>query len=143
MNEAGKSKGVQGDELHLLRAVERFYLILLALLTGGSWVICDWPFARSVFIGGALAGGSFFWLKRTAMRFAHRAAVSGVASGADGQINDKSFSTGFAVKSAARLFVLAFLLLLFSTLFSMNVIGLVIGLSTVMLSVIIVVLVRG
>ncbi|MCI5157624.1 MAG: hypothetical protein D3906_04150 [Candidatus Electrothrix sp. AUS1_2] len=142
MNEAGKSKGVQDDELHLLRAVERFYLILLALLTGGSWVICDWPFARSVFIGGALAGGSFFWLKRTAMRFAHHAAVGG-ASGADGQINDKSFSTGFAVKSAARLFVLAFLLLLFSTLFSMNVIGLVIGLSTVMLSVIIVVLVRG
>ena len=139
MNDAGKSKGVQEDEFHLLHAVERCNLMLLALLTGGSWFLYGRPFAQSVLIGGALATGSFFWLKRTTMRFAHNAAVSAV----DGQINSKSFSFGFAVKFVTRLFVLAFLLLLLSILFSIHAVGLVIGLSTVMLSVIIVVLLQG
>ena len=143
MNDAKKSKAGNEDELLLLRAVERCNLILLVLLTGGSWILYGWPFAQSVVIGGALVSGSFFWLKRTAMRFAQHAAVSGVESGADGQITGRSFSSGFAVKFATRLFVLAFMLLLLSTQFSMNAIGLIIGLSTVMLSVIIVVLVRG
>lgn len=143
MNDAKKSRNGREDEFLLLRSVERCNLILLVLFTGGSWFLYGWPFARSVVIGGALAGGSFFWLKRTAIRFAHHAAVSGSASGGDGQIRSKSFSSGFAVKFATRLFVLAFLLLLFNTQFSMNAIGLIIGLSTVMLSVIIVVLLRG
>lgn len=73
-------------------------------------------------------------MKKTAMRFAHHAATQGDSA----QINGRSFSTGFAVKFYARLFVLAFLLLLLSTQFSINAIGLVIGLSTVILSVIIV-----
>ncbi|CAK8724622.1 ATP synthase I chain [Candidatus Electrothrix laxa] len=129
----------KSDELLLLQMVERFNLILLALLTAGSWYFVDWLFAQSVFVGGALSSGSFFWMKRTAMRFVHHAATQ--RDGA--HVNGKSFSTGFVVKFYARLFVLAFLLLLLSTQFSMSVIGLVIGLSTVMLSVIIVVLFRG
>ncbi|WP_339135000.1 MAG: ATP synthase subunit I [Candidatus Electrothrix sp. GW3-4] len=139
MTEARKSRIGKNDELVLLHMVERFNLILLALFTAASWSLVDWPFAQSVLIGGALASGSFFWLKRTAMRFAHQAATQG-----DGlQKNSKSLSASFAIKFSIRLFVLAFLLLLLSITFSINAIGLVIGLSTVMLSVIIVVLFQG
>ncbi len=142
MTDAMKSRSdrsSENDELLLLQMVERFNLILLGLLTAGSWYFVDWLFAQSVLVGGILSSGSFFWMKRTAMRFAHHAATQGDGA----QINGKSFSTGFAVKFYARLFVLAFLLLLLNTQFSMNAIGLVIGLSTVILSVIIVVLFRG
>jgi len=139
MTDVMKSRSGKEDELLLLHMVERFNLILLALLTVGSWYLVDWLFAQSVLVGGALSSGSFFWMKRTAMRFAHHAATQGDG----GQVNGRSFSTGFAVKFYARLFVLAFLLLLLNTQFSMNAIGLVIGLSTVILSVIIVVLFRG
>jgi hypothetical protein len=142
MTDAMKSRSgrsSKNDELLLLQMVERFNLILLALLTAGGWYFVDWLFSQSVLVGGALSSGSFFWMKRTAIRFAHHAATQGDG----GQINGKSFSTGFAVKFYARLFVLAFLLLLLNTQFSMNAIGLVIGLSTVILSVIIVVLFRG
>ncbi|MCI5219833.1 MAG: hypothetical protein D3914_11780 [Candidatus Electrothrix sp. LOE2] len=139
MADAIRNKDGRRDELFLLQTVERFNLILLALLTAGSWYCIDWPFARSVLAGGVLAGGSFFWMKRTAIRFTRHAAT--LKDGA--HVNGKSFSAGFAVKFYARLFVLAFLLLLLSTQFSINAIGLVIGLSTVILSVIIVVLFRG
>ncbi|MGB5687001.1 MAG: ATP synthase subunit I [Candidatus Electrothrix sp.] len=142
MTDAMKSRGGgsgKGDELFLLHMVERFNLILLALLAVGSWYFIDWPFAQSVLVGGALSSGSFFWLKRTVLRFTRHAATLGDVE----QLNGKSLSSGFAVKFYTRLFVLAFLLLLLNTQFSMNVIGLVTGLSTVMLSVIIVVLFRG
>ena len=139
MTDVMKSRSGKEDELLLLQMVERFNLILLVLLTVGSWYLIDWPFAQSVLVGGTLSSGSFFWMKRTAMRFAHHAATQGDGA----HVNGRSFSTGFAVKFYARLFVLAFLLLLLSTQFSMNAIGLVIGLSTVILSVIIVVLFRG
>ena len=139
MSKAGENRGGKGDELFLLRAVERFNLLLLALLIAGSWYLVDWLFARSVLVGGALAGGSFFWLKRAALRVTRHAAQSGTG----GKINGKSLSAGFAVKFTLRLLVLALLLLLISTRFSINATGLVIGLSTVMVSVIIVVLFQG
>ena len=68
MTDAMKSRSggnSKNDELLLLHMVERFNLILLALLIAGSWYFMDWPFARSVLVGGALSGGSFFWMKRT------------------------------------------------------------------------------
>jgi hypothetical protein len=139
MTDAMKNRSGKNDELLLLQMVERFNMILLALLVAGSWFLVDWLFAQSVLVGGVLSSGSFFWLKRTAIRFARHAAT--LEDGA--QVNGKSFSIGFAVKFSTRLFILAFLLLLLNTQFSMDAIGLVIGLSTVMLSVIIVVLFRG
>jgi hypothetical protein len=57
-SETGKS---DGDELVLLQMVERFNLMLLVLLTAGSWYLIDGLFAQSVLIGGALSGGSFFF----------------------------------------------------------------------------------
>ena len=140
MTDSLRSGTGKSDALVLLQMVEQFNLMLLVLLTAGSWYLIDGLFAQSVLIGGALSGGSFFWLKRTGTKFAQHAART---SEAGEQVNVKLLSTGFIVKFYARLVILAFVLLLISTQFSMNVIGLVIGLSTVMVSVIIVVLMRG
>ncbi|MCI5151009.1 MAG: hypothetical protein D3916_16770 [Candidatus Electrothrix sp. MAN1_4] len=141
MTDANKSKTGNEDELRLLRAVGRCNLILLILLTTGSWYLIDSLFAQSVLIGSALASGSFFWLKRTAVRFIQHA-----ASLSDEQKNSKALSaglSGFTVKFYARLGILALVLLLLNTQFSINAVGLSIGLSTIMVSIIIVVLFQG
>ncbi len=138
MSDVIKSRGGKKDEFLLLHMIERFNLIMLSLLTAGSWYFADWPFAQSVLVGGALANGSFFWMKRTALRFIQHAASLG-----DEQKNNRVLSSGFAVKFYARLFVLALVLLLLNTQFSINAIGLIIGLSTIILSIIIVVLFQG
>ena len=135
-----KSKDNQKDEFLLLRAVERSNLILLALFTGGGWLLYGWTFAQSVLIGGALSIGSFFWMKRTAIRLIRHVAKQGEK---EPRKKGKSFSTSLVLKFYVRLFVVAFLLLLLNTQFSINIIGLVIGLSTVMLSVILIVLLQG
>jgi hypothetical protein len=128
------------EVLVLLQTVERFNLILLILLTAGSWYLIDWPFAQSVLIGSVLSSSSFFWLKRTGTKFAQHVART---SEAGGQLNVKSLSTSFIVRFYTRLAILASVLLFISIQFSMNMIGLATGLSTVMVSVIIVVLMRG
>ncbi len=119
--------------------IERFNLITTSLLTTGSWYVVDWPFAQSVLVGGALASGSFFLTKRTAMRLVHYATTAKD----DEQRSSKSLLAGFAVKFYARLVILAVILLLLNTRFSINAIGLIIGLSTIMVSIIIVVLFQG
>ena len=134
-----KSRDAEKEDLFLLHRVERFNLLLLLLLTTSGWYLVDWSFARSVLAGGAVSGGSFFWMKRTVIGFIRHIAEQGEDAGEKG----KSFATVFALKFYARLFVLAFLLLLFNILFSVNATGLVIGLSTIMVSVILVVLFQG
>jgi hypothetical protein len=136
-------KSNQGDGLVLLQKIERFNLILLALLTTGSWYFIDRAFAQSVLMGSALASVSFFWLKRTALRVIQHAAKLGHE-----QKNSRALSSGstvkfFTVKFYARLFVFALVLLLLNIRFSINAIGLSIGLSTIMLSIFFVVLFQG
>lgn len=141
MSDVIKSRGGKKDELLLLHMIERCNLVLLALFTTGSWYLIDGLFAQSVLIGSALASISFFWLKRTALRFIQHAASLG-----DEQEKSRALSSGsssFAVKFYARLCVLALVLLLLNTRFSINAIGLIIGLSTIILSIIIVVLLQG
>lgn len=133
----------QKNDLILLRTIEWYSLLLLAFLAGSGWYWLDWPFARSVLIGGVLSIGNFFWMKRTAIRLLQK-----VARQADGhhdvkQLKSKSLSSGFAVKFYVRLFILALLLVLLNAQFSLHVIGLAVGLSTVMVSVMIVVLLHG
>lgn len=139
MTDTRNNRKDQKNELILLQTVEWCNLILLVFLTGASWYWIDWPFARSVLIGGVLSIGNFFWMKRTAMRFLQKVASQQDVNDVK-QLKSKSFSSGFAVKFYARLFILALLLVLLNAQFSLNVIGLVVGLSTVMLSVMIVVL---
>jgi hypothetical protein len=134
-------KSNQAGEFVLLQRIERCNLVLLILFTTGSWYLIDVIFAQSVLIGSTLASVSFYWMKRTAVRFIqHAASLSGE------QEKSRALSSGsssFAVKFYARLFVLALVLLVLNARFSINAIGLIIGLSTIMLSIIFVVLFQG
>ncbi len=122
----------------LLRMIQLFNLFVIMVFTLGSWYIVDWTLARSVLIGGVLANGSFFLLKRDIEQLLERAASSGEQ--AKGIKMEKIM---FFLKFYARLMVLGLLLFVLTTKISINMIGLVLGLSTVMLSVVIVVLARG
>jgi len=123
----------------LLRMVQRFNLLMVAVFTLGCWYIVDWTLARSVLIGGMLAGGSFFLLKRDIEQLINRVAEAGE------QVKGvkKLEKVRFFLKFYARLFILGLLMYVLTTKVSVNMIGLVLGLSTVMLSVVIVVLARG
>jgi NAD(P)H-dependent flavin oxidoreductase YrpB (nitropropane dioxygenase family) len=123
----------------LLRMIQLFNLLMVAIFTAGSWYIIDWTLAQSVLIGGILASGSFFLLKRDIEQLIDRVASAGdQAKGVK-----KMEKVRFFLKFYARLTVLGLLLYVLTTKISINMIGLVIGLSTVMLSVVIVVLARG
>ena len=133
------NKDKQADgEVVILRMVQQFNLVIIAVLTVGSWYIIDWNLAQSVLIGGILASISFFLLKRDAEQLIDQVAAAGQALSLKGLAK-----SSFILKFNGRLVVLGLLLYVLTTKFNINIIGLVIGLSTVMLSVIIVVLTRG
>lgn len=125
-------------EVVILRMVQQFNLVIIAVFTVGSWYIIDWKLAQSVLIGGVLASVSFFLLKRDAEQLLDQVAAAGQALSLKGLAR-----SSFILKFNARLVVLGLLLYVLTTKININIIGLVIGLSTVMLSVIIVVLTRG
>lgn len=122
----------------ILRMVQQFNLVIIAVFTVGSWYIIDWNLAQSVLIGGVLASISFFLLKRDAEQLIDQVADAGQAMSLKGLAR-----SSFILKFNGRLVVLGLLLYVLTTKININIIGLVIGLSTVMLSVIIVVLTRG
>lgn len=123
----------------LLRMVQQFNILVVVIFTAGSWYIVNWNLAQSVLIGGILASGSFFLLKRDIEQLIDR--VAGAGEQARGV--RKMEKVRFLLKFYARLCVLGLLLFALTTKISVNYIGLVLGLSTVVLSVIIVVLARG
>ncbi len=122
----------------ILRMVQQFNLVIIAVFTVGSWYIIDWNLAQSVLIGGVLASISFFLLKRDAEQLIDQVAAGSRVQGVKGLAK-----SSFILKFNGRLIVLGLLLYVLTTKININIIGLVIGLSTVMLSVIIVVLTRG
>ncbi len=122
----------------ILRMVQQFNLVIIAVFTVGSWYIIDWNLAQSVLIGGVLASISFFLLKRDAEQLMDQVAAAGQVLSLKGLAR-----SSFILKFNGRLVVLGLLLYVLTTKININIIGLVIGLSTVMLSVIIVVLTRG
>jgi hypothetical protein len=139
MTELIDNKGKQDDgEVVILRMVQQFNLVIIAVFTVGSWYIINWNLAQSVLIGGVLASVSFFLLKRDAEQLIDQVAAAGQALSLKGLAR-----SSFILKFNARLVVLGLLLYVLTTKININIIGLVIGLSTVMLSVIIVVLTRG
>ena len=139
MTEPVDNKDKQDDGgVVILRMVQQFNLVIIAVFTVGSWYIINWNLAQSVLIGGALASVSFVLLKRDAEQLIDQVAAGGQAQGVKGLAK-----SSFILKFNARLIVLGLLLYMLTTKFNINMIGLVIGLSTVILSVIIVVLTRG
>lgn len=123
----------------LLAHVQRFNWLLLAIIIGGSWYAFSWPLAKSVLIGGLLANGSFFLLRRDINSFMENFSQAGM----NWQAVKKLEKIRFFVKFYGRLAVLALILFLLITRVSIDVIGLVVGLSTIMFSVIVVVLSKG
>lgn len=123
----------------LLAQVQRFSWLLLVGLLVGAWYLSSWPMARSVLLGGILANGSFFLLRRDINQFMDNFSQSGLNwTGVQ-----KLEKVRFFLKFYGRLAVLAVILYLLVTRISLDVIGLVIGLSTVMCSVVVVVLSKG
>jgi len=123
----------------LLRYVQRFNWLLLAVLIAGSWSFFSWTLARSVLIGGLLVNVSFLLLRRDS----HQLMANVSASGLDREAVSKQEKIKFFFKFYGRLAALTAVMYLLVTCFTIDVIGLVIGLSTVMLSVIVVVLSKG
>ena len=123
----------------LLRSVQRFNWLLLAVLIAGSWYMFSRTQAQSVLIGGLLASVSFFMLRRDIDLFMTNFSQAGM----NWRAVKKLEKIKFFLKFYGRLTALAFVLFLLVTWVSIDVIGLVIGLSTIMLSVIIVVLSKG
>ncbi len=139
MNELIENDNKQDDSgVVILRMVQQFNLVIIAVFTVGSWYIIDWNLAQSVLIGGVLASISFFLLKRDAEQLIDQVAAASRVQGVKGLAK-----SSFILKFNGRLIVLGLLLYVLTTKININIIGLVIGLSTVMLSVIIVVLTRG
>jgi len=123
----------------LLHSIMQVSLLMLAVFTAGGWYLENWAFAQAVLIGGILASGSFYFLKRDVEQVIARVSVAG--SSFRGVKNMEKVR--FLVKFYARLIVFGLLLFVLTTKVHINIIGLVIGLSTVMLSVVVVVLSKG
>jgi hypothetical protein len=134
-----KADHQQGEEFVLLMMIERFNLVMTVLLTLGSWYLASWHLAQSVLIGGALSSGSFFLLKRNAVRIVNAFSAVGTPE----QIAQQAKPQGFSGKFYTRLALFGMLLAILGINADINILGLVLGLSTVMLSIMIVVLVRG
>jgi len=123
----------------LLRHVQRFNWMLLAVLTVGSWYIFSGTLAQSILIGGLLASVSFFMLRRDVDLFLTNFSQAGM----NWRAVKKLEKIKFFLKFYGRLTVLAVVMYLLITRVSIDIIGLVIGLSTIMCSVVIVVLSKG
>ena len=123
----------------LLKDVQWFNWLLMAILTAGAWYFFSLKIAQSILIGGLLANVSFFLLRQDIAKFMANFSQAGMNWKAVKQLE----KVKFFLKFYGRLIVLAVILFFLITRVSIDVIGLVVGLSTIMLSVIIVVLSKG
>ena len=123
-----------------MKFIQYFSLIFTVLFTISGWCLLNLDFALSILLGGVLASGSFWVLKRDAEQLLDRVAESGVEVVKTVQ---KMGRIRFMFKFYAKLVVLGLLLYAASKSMQLNMIGVALGLSTVMLSVFVVVLGGG
>lgn len=136
---AAGAKSPDGEEIHLLRSIQLFSLVLLAVLISGCWYFVSTELALSVFWGGVLANGSFILLRRDITRFMD----DFVRAGENWKAARRMVKARLFLNFYARLAVLGVILYLLSTKGQINMIGLAVGLSTIMISVIAIVLSKG
>ncbi|MDH4318287.1 MAG: ATP synthase subunit I [Desulfobulbaceae bacterium] len=123
----------------LLRAVQRFNLLLSALLVLGAALFSTVAMMKGVLAGAFLAATSFYYLRRDIELF-----ISNFSrAGEDRNKVKKSEKIKIYLKFYGRLAVLGCVIAVLITKAGVDVIGLVVGLSTTMLSVIVVVLSKG
>jgi len=123
-----------------LAVIQRVSLVLTGLFAAAGFVLRGTDFTLSVLLGAFLVNGSFLLLKRDARQILDRVAASDPQSVGAVQ---KMERVRFVFKFYARLVILGLLLYAASTRMRLDMIGVAVGLSTVMLSVILVVLMRG
>jgi hypothetical protein len=109
------------DENLPLRRIQQWSLIFLALAAGGAALLFGPPAAWAVLVGGGLANGSFWLLKRDLTRL-----LAGELTGAKAR---------FFIKYYARFSVLALALFMLVKYGSVNIPGLLVGLSVVFFSI--------
>jgi len=127
-------------EIKVLKFIQYFSLIFTVLFTISGWCLLNLDFALSILLGGVLASGSFWVLKRDAEQLLDRVSESRVEVVKTVQQMGR---IRFMFKFYAKLVVLGLLLYAASISMQLNMIGVVLGLSTVMLSVFVVVLGGG
>ncbi|PIE56146.1 MAG: hypothetical protein CSA34_05390 [Desulfobulbus propionicus] len=123
----------------LLRTVQIFSCALVGVFALGSWWYSGTTLALSVLFGGLLVNGSFVLLQGDIKQILHRVGAAGEQMARVKRME----KIRFLVKFYARLIVLALLLAVLVNWVELNMIGVALGLATVMLSVFVVVLVRG
>jgi len=138
-NLAADGNSPASEETNLLRSIQWFSLVLLALLIGGCWYFVSAQLALSVFWGGVLANGSFILLRRDITRFMN----DFVRAGENWKAVKRMVKARLFLNFYARLAILGVILYLLSTRIQVNMIGLAVGLSTIMISIIAVVLSKG
>ncbi len=115
----GPVKGAASDIS--LRKIQIFNWVLLLVMSGAAWPISSPLIAQSVFLGGAVANISFWFLKRDLLRV-----LNGPLRAAKAL---------FFIKYYLRLTLLVIVLFVFIRYKLVHFIGMLVGLSTVMLSI--------
>lgn len=131
-----REKGSGEEETTLLRTIQLYSLLLMAVMVAGSWYFYSRPLAISIFLGGLLANGSFILLRRDITRFMDDFVRAGENTKAVKRIVKVRLFFNFYT----RLAVIGVILYLLSQRLDINMVGLAIGLSTIMISVFTVVL---
>jgi hypothetical protein len=127
------------DEAFVLTRVIVCSSILVGVLVAGAWFVVDWPFARSLLIGGVLVNASFLLLKRDAQRLIQKVSVAETTE----PVVVSAEKTRFFLRTCARLIVLGLLLFALAAHMPINVIGLTLGCATIVVSIVIIGLSAG
>ncbi len=118
-----------------LKQVQALSIGLLAVMTGGAWLIMSWSFAQSMLVGGVIAIVSFYSGHRDISSF-----LKTFDPPKEGEGQEKSGSgfekSGYIIKFWLRLALIAVVLLFFVRSGKANVLGLLLGLSTVVFAII-------
>jgi hypothetical protein len=127
-------------KINLPEIIQYFSLIFTVVFMIGGWYLQNVQFALSIFLGGLLANGSYWMLKRDTENILKKIVDSGSENVRTVQRIER---IRFIFKFYAKLVVLGLLLYAASMNMQLNMIGVALGLSTVMLSVFVVVLGGG
>ncbi len=127
------------EDQALIRAViYTGWLFVMIFAIAGLYVSGE-QFALSALAGGVLVNGSFLLLKKDIEQLVNKVSVAG--GGLDSVSRTEKIR--FFIKFHARLVVFGLLLIALVAKCPINLVGLALGLATVVLSVVVVVLIKG
>ncbi len=119
----------------LIEKVQTVSLVLLLVLTGGSWLIMSWSFAQSVLVGGVIAIASFAFGRRDVGVFLPIFVRTGKEKIGPESKEAKKGKAGLIIKFWLRLLLIGVALLLFIRSGRAEIVGLLLGLSIVVFAI--------